>query len=135
MVPDLRTRRTDPEVMQSRRYGETTVFFYDERIEPEAAGFWTRGDGSNRMAIALAPDRPTALRLRAGPVPVTVETIVDGDVQHFTLAPEDTRDVTLRSRHTVASIEISSVGSFVPAERDPAARDRRRLGVWVEVLR
>ena len=53
----------------------------------------------------------------------------------MTLAPEETHDVTLRSRHSVASVEIVTQGGFVPAEVDPTARDRRRLGVWVEVVR
>jgi hypothetical protein len=52
-----------------------------------------------------------------------------------TLAARATRDVTLRSRHTVASVEIVTEGGFVPADLDPATRDRRRLGVWVEVIR
>jgi len=134
-VADLRTRKTDPEVLQSRLYGEAAVFFYDERVAPEPTGFWTRGDSSSRLAVALAPDRPTALRLRAGPAPATVQTTVDGDVQRVTLAARETRDVTLRSRHAVASVEIVTEGGFVPAEIDPATRDRRRLGVWVEVIR
>ena len=134
-VADLRTRKTDPEVLQSRQYGDAAVFFYDERVAPEPTGFWTRGDSSSRLAVALAPDRPTALRLRAGPAPATVQTTVDGDVQRVTLAARATRDVTLRSRHTVASVEIVTEGGFVPAEVDPATRDRRRLGVWVEVIR
>ncbi len=134
-IPDRRTRRTDPNVMRSRQYGEATVFFYDERMEPEPSGFWTRGDSASRVAITLAPDRPTALRLRAGPRTVAVQTTVDGDVHRLTLAPEDTREIVLRSRHKVASVEIVTAGGFVPAEIDPTTRDRRRLGVWVEVVR
>ena len=134
-VADLRTRRTDPDVLQSRQYGDATVFFYDERVAPEPTGFWTRGDSSSRLSISLAPDRPTVLRLRAGPAPATVQTISDGDVQRVTLAPLATRDITLRSRHSVASVEIVTEGGFVPADHDPATRDRRRLGVWVEVVR
>jgi hypothetical protein len=134
-VADLRTRQTDPDVLQSRQYGDAAVYFYDERVAPEAAGFWTRGDSESRLAVALAPDRPTALRLHAGPAPVTVETTVDGDVQWVTLAAKATRDVTLRSRHTVASVEIVTQGGFVPTDVDPTAHDRRHLGVWVEVIR
>jgi hypothetical protein len=135
-IPDLRTRRTDPDVIQARLYGDAVVFFYDERVGPEADGFWTRGDSVSRVAIALAPDRPTRLRLRAGARPVTVTTTVDGgDVQRVALAEKATRDVTLRSRHPVATVEIATDGGFVPAEMDPTSRDRRRLGVWVEVVR
>ncbi len=135
-IPDLRTRRTDPNVMRSRQYGDAQVFFYDERVEPEPSGFWTRADSTSRFVVTLAPDRPTALRLRAGARAVAVETRVDGgDVQRLTLAPEDTGEVTLRSRHKVASVAIATDGGFVPAEIDPTTRDRRRLGVWVEVVR
>jgi hypothetical protein len=134
-VADLRTRRTDPDVVQSRVYGGTPVFFYDERVAPEPGGFWTRGDSSSRLAVPLAPDRPTALRLRAGPAPAAVTTIVDGYVERVALAPHATRDVTLRSRHAVASVELVTAGGFVPAQVDPAVEDRRHLGVWVEVVR
>ena len=134
-VADLRTRRTDPDILQSRQYGDAAVFFYDERVAPEPGGFWTRGDSTSRFAVTLAPDRPTVLRLRAGPVPATVQTTVDGDVQQVTIAAKETRDVTLRSRHTVATVDIATQGGFVPAEQDPTTRDRRRLGVWVEVVR
>jgi len=134
-VHDLRTRRTDPDVVQSRLYGDTPVFFYDERVAPEAGGFWTRGDSSSRLAVALAPDRPTALRLRAGPAPAAVTTIVDGHAEQVALAPRATRDVTLRSRHAVASVELVTAGGFVPAQIDPGVQDRRHLGVWVEVVR
>jgi hypothetical protein len=134
-VPDLRTRRTNPDVVQSRQYGDAAVFFYDERVAPEPSGFWTRGDSASRLAVTLDPDRPTALRLRAGPVAASVQAIVDGDVQRVSLAPQAARDITLRSRHKVASVEIVTTGGFVPSELDPASRDRRRLGVWVEVVR
>jgi hypothetical protein len=134
-VPDLRTRRTDPDVMQTRLFGDAAVFFYDERVGAEPTGFWTRGDSTSRLAVALAPDRPTVLRLRAGPRAATVTTIVDGDIQRVALAPLARGEVTLRSRHAVASVAITTEGGFVPAEVEPGARDRRRLGVWVEVIR
>jgi hypothetical protein len=85
--------------------------------------------------VALAPDRPTVLRLRAGPRPAIVTTDVDGDIQRVELAAKATRDVTLRSRHAVASLAITTEGGFVPAETEAGAQDRRRLGVWVEVVR
>jgi hypothetical protein len=134
-IPDLRTRRTDPDVVQSRQYGDASVFFYDERISPEATGFWTRGDSTSRLAVSLSPEKPTALRLRAGPVPASVQLIVDGYTERVALEPHATRDVTLRSRHTVASVELVTAGGFVPADLDPAVHDRRRLGVWAEVVR
>ena len=134
-VPDLRTRKTDPDVVQSRQYGEASVFFYDERVAPESTGFWTRGDSTSRLAVALSPAKPTALRLRAGPAAASVRVSVDGYTERVSLAPHASRDVTLRSRHTVASVEIVTEGGFVPAELDPAAHDRRRLGVWAEVVR
>jgi hypothetical protein len=122
--------------MRSRQYGDAEVFFYDEHMEPEASGFWTRGDSVSRFAVNLAPDRPTALRLRAGARAVAVETTVDGSrVERISLPPEGTHDVVLRSRHRVASVAIVTTGGFVPAEVDPTTRDRRRLGVWVEVVR
>jgi hypothetical protein len=134
-VPDLRVRRTDPDVIQARQYGDAAVFFYDERVSPEPTGFWTRGDSLSRLAVALSPAQPTALRLRAGPRPVTVTLRLDGTAQRVPLDAEARRDVPLRSRHAMATVEIVTEGGFVPAEVDPATRDRRRLGVSFSVVR
>jgi hypothetical protein len=134
-IPDLRLRRTDPDVVQSRQYGETSVFFYDERVAPEPTGFWTRADSASRFGVALSPDAPTVLRVRAGPAPATVRVSVDGDAQRVALAAKEWRDVPLRSRHSVATVDLVTEGGFVPAELDPSVRDRRRLGVWAEVVR
>ena len=68
-------------------------------------------------------------------MPATVTTIVDGYVEQVALAPRATRDVTLRSRYTVASVELVTAGGFVPSQIDPATQDRRHLGVWVEGVR
>lgn len=134
-VPDLRTRRTSGDVIQSRQYGDVPVFFSDERVFPEAGGFWTRGDSASRFTVPLSTAQPTVLRVRAGAAPVTVRAIVDGMAQDVSLAPDTSRDLPLRSRLAVASVELTTEGGFVPAERDPASRDRRRLGAWVEVIR
>jgi hypothetical protein len=134
-VPDLRTRRTSGDVIQSRQYGDVAVFFSDERVFPEPGGFWTRGDSASRFTVALSASQPTALRVRAGAAAVTVRAVVDGQEQRVSLAPDEARDLPLRSRHAVASVALSTEGGFVPAEHDAASRDRRRLGAWVEVIR
>jgi hypothetical protein len=134
-VPDLRLRRMDPDVVQSRQYGDASVFFYDERVAPEPTGFWTRADSASRVGVALSPDRPTVLRLRAGPAPATVRVSVDGYPERVALAAKETRDVPLRSRHRVATVDLVTEGGFVPADLDPAVHDRRKLGVWAEVVR
>jgi hypothetical protein len=66
---------------------------------------------------------------------VSVTVRLDGGVQRVALAAEATQDVPLRSRHSMAAVEIVTDGGFVPSEVDATARDRRRLGVWVEVMR
>jgi len=75
------------------------------------------------------------LRLRAGPAPATVRISVDGYPERVALAAKETRDVPLRSRHRVATVDLVTEGGFVPADLDPAVRDRRKLGVWAEVVR
>ena len=134
-VADLRVRRTDPDIVQSRQYGDAAVFFYDERVAPEPTGFWTRADSASRMGVALSPDKPTVLRLRAGLAPATVRVSVDGYPERVALAAKETRDLPLRSRHSVATVDLVTEGGFVPADLDPTAHDRRRLGVWAEVVR
>ena len=123
--------------MQSRQYGDASVFFYDERVAPEPTGFWTRGDSTSRLAVTLAPDRAdrAAAARRAGGGDRRRPT-VDGDVQRVDAgaAGDARRHAALAARRS-HRWRSSTEGGFVPAEVDPAARDRRRLGVWVEVIR
>ena len=104
-------------------------------VAPEPGGFWTRGDSSSRLAVALAPNRPkrrSALRTR--PPPVDGKGHRDGDIQNIALAALAQRDITLRSPRAVTTVEIVAEGSFVPAPRwMPTRGTARPLSVWVEV--
>jgi hypothetical protein len=118
-------------------YGDSVVYFAGEGAFPEATGFWVRSGIDVAVAIVRPGGTlPLAVRLRNAPVANRV-TIRAGDVDErwempaegervFTFPPAATRVIVLR---------IRAERGIRPADRDPANRDMRRLGVWVEIVR
>ena len=52
------------------RYGQSTVFFLDDRSFPEPEAFWVGGARSSSFAIQTDDARPVAsMLLRNGPLP------------------------------------------------------------------
>jgi hypothetical protein len=119
------------------RYGQSTVFFLDDRSFPEPEGFWV--GGARDSTIVIQPDgvRPTAaVRLRNGPVENRV-TLEAGEWQRvLPMAPgeEQEVDVPLDVRRGAAVLKLGASAGFRPSEHDPGSRDQRFLGVWIKVL-
>ncbi|HQZ38286.1 MAG TPA: hypothetical protein PLH72_04535 [Vicinamibacterales bacterium] len=134
-VVDQGLRVTTPQVLASAQYGHTLFLMHDDQVNPEPTGFWILGQRATRLSVALtgAEGRPT-LRLRsaAGDNAVTLRT--HGWEQVVTLASDDSQEVELPSpEHGIVSLTIQTSRGFVPMDHDPASRDRRYLGVWVDV--
>ncbi len=132
---DQGLRVTTPQVLASAQYGHTLFLMHDDQVNPEPTGFWILGQRATRLSVALtgAEGRPT-LRLRsaAGDNAVTLRT--HGWEQVVTLASDDSQEVELPSpEHGIVSLTIQTSRGFVPMDHDPASRDRRYLGVWVDV--
>ena len=122
--------------MRSAQYGDAAVFFFDEHMEPEPLA---SGRGAQHQPLApsrFAPPADGAVRLRAARAARGGGAPVDGgDSQRLALASEETHELTLRSRHKVARWKIRRTDVVRPGRHRSDTRDRRRLGVWVEVVR
>ncbi len=131
-IDDAGERVAGLEVVQSRRYDRIEAFFHDDQSWPETAGVWLRGDSRARIALAPPGEQEVSLTLRAGAAPATVRIRANGRTHHVSLPAGGSRQVSLGASSLVR-MEISTNGGFVPANVDPASRDVRRLGCWIEI--
>ncbi|MCC7178359.1 MAG: hypothetical protein IT177_08210 [Acidobacteria bacterium] len=129
-------RAHTPPVLGAAQYGTSLVLLHDDQVDPESAGFWVLGRRPTALSIAGVPEAatPTTLRLRSrvGGNEVTLRT--RGWRRVVTLDAETPVDVELPApAHGVVELTIHTSSGFSPSDRDAASRDRRFLGVWVEV--
>jgi hypothetical protein len=135
-VVDRSRRPRLPQVLGATRYGERIVLFHDDWTFAEPGGFWIMGQRPTQLTFA--PDVGATLvpvvRLRAEHVTNLVTLRAPGWARTLELKAGAVEDVELPppSRGVISVVVETSTG-FVPAERDTASRDRRLLGVWVEV--
>ena len=119
------------------RYDGWTVFFLDDGSFPEPQAFWV--GGGREATVALQPEaaqRSARLHVRNGPVANDVRIDIEsGPARTLALQPgqEAAVDVPVDRRRGGAVVTIESSAGFRPSEHDPASRDRRFLGVWVQV--
>jgi hypothetical protein len=133
-VRDRSSRLPALDVLHSRRYDRQVVLFHDTNVNAEPNGFWTLRDSSTRITVK-APDATHAtLRLHAGPVATTIVVRANRQATTLTLQPREPRELPLPETGSPVRVEISTHGGFVPAEVDPASRDARGLGCWIEVV-
>lgn len=120
---------------RAERYGSAVVFFFDlNSVFHEEPGFWLRGGREARIAAAPATrGAPLRLFLRNGAAPNVVELEIDGSRQVLEFQPGEERliDLTGANRPGVL-LRIGSRAGFRPSESNPASKDTRVLGVWVE---
>jgi hypothetical protein len=118
-------------------FGDVTVYFTSDGVFPEATGFWVRAGVDATVVIAHANGAPLEIRLRNAPIANQVSLDTGVWRQLADIEPGAERLVTLPppgpSRLTV--LHIRAERGVRPADRDPANRDMRRLGVWVEIVR
>lgn len=134
-VVDHGQRVRTPQVLAAAEYGGTLFLMHDDQVTPEPTGFWILAQRPTVLSVspAGAEGRPV-LRLRSGTGANHVTLRTHGWQQVVTLATDTPQDVELPTpEHGLVELTIVTSTGFVPMERDPASRDRRRLGVWVEV--
>lgn len=130
-------RVQSPPVLGAARYGASMVLLHDDQITPEAEGFWVLGGRPTALSIAGTPESASSatLRLRSGVGGNEVTLRTRGWRHVVTLDAEAPVDVELPApAHGVVELTIHTSSGFSPSERDAASRDRRFLGVWVQVL-
>jgi hypothetical protein len=118
------------------RYGQSTVFFMDERSYPEPEAFWVGGARSSEIVLQPDAARATeALLLRNGAAENTVLVSVRGWREELRLGPGEERrlQVPLDLARGATPVRFTTSAGFRPSAVDPNSRDHRFLGVWVKV--
>jgi hypothetical protein len=137
-VVDVRARARGPAVLSAAAYPEASFFFHNEQAHPEPRGMWTVGRRSVVVTVAPAPGGtdPVVLRMHSGRQANTVTMSADGWRWQQDLVPGQVAEVQLPSAvRGVVLLTLTTSAGFVPRDFDPAIRDSRFLGVWLELKR
>lgn len=137
-IVDAGARPRVPPVLSAGVYNGTTVFFHSEQMYPEPQGFWTFGRRSVDVTVAAPPGRtaPIVLRIHCGGQANNATISTFGWRRYYPLVPGTAVDVELPlAVGGVIPLRISTDNGFSPKMLDPASRDPRFLGIWVEVLK
>ena len=125
-----------PTVFAAATYGDVRVFFHDERMYPEPAGFWMLGRRTSQITVAVPPNRTTPIVLRihsGGKANLATFTTFDWE-RDYSLVPGQAAEVELPMVNgSVIPITVHVQDGFSPREIDPSSNDPRFLGIFVEV--
>jgi hypothetical protein len=125
-----------PTVYSAATYGDVSLFFHDERMYPEPAGFWMLGRRTAQITVAVPPNRTTPVVLRihsGGKANLAKFTTLDWE-RDYSLVPGQAAEVELPMVHgSVIPITVYVQDGFSPREIDPSSNDPRFLGIFVEV--
>ena len=137
-IVDAGARPKVPAVMSTAIYHGAMVVFHSEQMYPEPEGFWTIGRRSAGVTVAAPQGRtaPIVLRIHCGGQANNATFSTFGWQQTYALVPGTAVDVELpMAAGGVIPLTISTDNGFSPQLLDPASRDRRFLGIWIEVLK
>jgi hypothetical protein len=137
-IVDASRRPRAPQVLGAAHYGDVLVLVHDDWTAPEPEGFWVLGRRPTRLTLAPAAGAPAALsiQLRSDQVANHVVLRAPGWTHELDLKPGEAQQVELPpASRGVVSLTIEASAGFVPAELNPASKDQRLLGVWVEISR
>jgi len=137
----LQVRSDPPSVDHAAKYavgyGDSVVYFASEGAFPETTGFWVEAGAEVTVAIVRpSAAAPLAVRLRNAPVGNRVAVRAEGLDERWEAPADAERVLAIPAVASgVVVLRIRAERGIRPADRDPANRDMRRLGVWVEILR
>ena len=137
-IVDAGARPRVKTVLSAGVYNGTMVYFHNEQMYPEPAGFWTIGRRSADITIAAPPDRttPVVLRVHCGGQANDATFTTFGWRRDYALVPGTAVDVELpMAAGNVIPLTIETTSGFLPTMSDPASRDPRFLGIWIEVMK
>ena len=118
------------------RYGQSSVFFLDDRSFPEPEGFWVGGAVASSFAIQRDDAHPSvSMLLRNGPVAnqATLESESVRSVLEFGPGEERRVTVPVDASRGAAFVTMSVKSGFRPSAQDASSRDDRFLGIWVKI--
>jgi hypothetical protein len=136
-IVDAGARPRLPEIYTAAQLGTTLALFHDDNVSPETNGFWVLGDHDARVTLVReSGDAPLVLRVHSGLQPNRVTIAMRGWQETLGLHPRAPQDITLPdSARRVVTVDIHPETGFHPRDLDPASRDPRFLGAWVEVVK
>ena len=116
-------------------HDNTPVYFLDDHVFAEPAGFWVRGGRETSIVISAGPSsagRTRVIRLRNGGAANEVTVSVGGWSEVATFEAWQERLVTLPAADATGTwrVSIRSSAGFRPSEVS-GGTDDRYLGVWV----
>jgi len=136
-VVDVGARPRLGEVLSAANYQNVMFYFHNEQMYPEPNGFWTIGQRSAEVTVAVAADRttPVVLRIHGGAQANNATFSTFGWQRQFALVPGQAAEVELPMvAGGVIPLIIATDNGFSPRKIDPAVKDPRFLGIWVEIL-
>jgi hypothetical protein len=136
-VVDAGARPLLGEVLATAEYAGVMFYFHNEQMYPEASGFWTIGKRSAEVTVAVPPERttPVVLRMHGGAQANRATITTFGWRREIDLRPGQAAEVELPVvAGGVIPLTIATADGFSPISFDPASRDQRFLGIWVELV-
>jgi hypothetical protein len=132
-IGDAGRRLRVGQVLAARDYGSAALFAHDERSWLEPEGVWTLGKARASFSISTPSSGSVAVRLRS--VTDNVVSLGCGN-WHATVTLQAGQPASLEIQGLeagrAASFWVETLQGLVPIETDPATRDRRFLGVFVQ---
>lgn len=111
------------------------LLYLDRHAYPEGGRFWTVPGRSAEVWVAPAGARTVVLRFHLGPRSGTVDLTVREEHHSIALSAWQWREIRIpiQSDERFVPLRVFTVEGFRPVELDPASRDSRWLGCFVEV--
>ena len=127
--------RTQQKALRAHRYGPVTVYFIDDRVYAEPDAFWVGGARYANVVLQADPGVTEAmLTITNAPVPNDVTVLGAAEPFKQPLAAREAVEIPIVfDARGSARLQIESASGFIPADINPANRDRRFLGVYVQV--
>ena len=118
------------------RYGNTSVYFLDDRSFPEPEAFWVGGQRNSTVALQPDSGEPVMLLVRNAPVENQVTLESGSWRESVSLGPGEERriEVPIDRQRGAALLLVTASNGFRPSAVDPKSRDDRFLGVYVKVV-
>jgi hypothetical protein len=125
--------------VQAERYGDVVVYAFDARAYLEGEGLWVEGAATVPLVVAggcgdRAAAREVRLLARNGQVPNDVTFTASRGVERVAMRPGEERVILVPCDEASGAgwLAVTAASGFRPADVDPASRDRRYLGVWLQ---
>ncbi len=126
----------DAFALRAYRYGAYVAYAVSDDVYQEPAGMWLRAQRSTMLVVQA--DQGTGvprLYVRNGPLRNTVDVETGAGSRQLEMTPgqEFEMPLALGGPQRAAAVRLHAAEGFRPVELDPASRDVRFLGVWLEI--